>query len=475
MKKLLAVVLFTALSFYSFAQKAPIKFGDVSIENLKMTRYEKDTSAAAVVLADYGQTEFSYQESKGWQLLFERIVRIKILNKSGYQWADFSVPLYRNGSNKEKLTGLKGVTYNVENGKIIETKLKNEATFEEKSSENIDLVKFTLPNTKEGSVIEVTYKVLSDFVFNYQDWEFQSFIPTQWSEYRATFPEFFHYEKIMQGYVSLNISESKQKAEQFTIKYESTPKPGSGDIGYKQESYALKSLSTIHRWVAQDVPAFKEEPFLSSYRNYISKINFELGFIQYPNEPIKPVMGTWEDLNKNFLENDYFGSAIKGSGFLKKITEVVTDSVCAKRKKVLRGVAIVANQYPGQKLDKKYLTTFLHQETTFFYGTNQLASLTQYPILYAETRKIKRGYYEVTLITLAEPPSKKDSDEIIERYVKAAERVIREYPSGWLWSHNRWKKRHLYASICEISSRVNCFIILSSVTISSLLSLSFFC
>jgi KDO2-lipid IV(A) lauroyltransferase len=114
-----------------------------------------------------------------------------------------------------------------------------------------------------------------------------------------------------------------------------------------------------------------------------------------------------------------------------------------KRKNVLRGVAIVADQYPGRKQDKKYVTTFLHQETAFFYGTNQLAALTQYPILYAEIRKVKRGYYEVTLMELAEPPYAKDSNEIIERYVKAAEKVIREYPSGWLWSHNRWKKRHL--------------------------------
>ena len=114
-----------------------------------------------------------------------------------------------------------------------------------------------------------------------------------------------------------------------------------------------------------------------------------------------------------------------------------------KRKNVLRGVAIIADQYPGQKRDKKFLTTFLHQETAFFYGTNQLAALTQYPILYAEIRKVKRGYYEVTLVELAEPPYTKQTDDIIERYVKAAEKIIREYPSGWLWSHNRWKKRHL--------------------------------
>jgi Kdo2-lipid IVA lauroyltransferase/acyltransferase len=66
-----------------------------------------------------------------------------------------------------------------------------------------------------------------------------------------------------------------------------------------------------------------------------------------------------------------------------------------KRKNLLRGIAIVADQYPGQKRDKKHLTVFLNQQTAFFYGTNQLATLTQYPILYADIQKIKRGYYEV--------------------------------------------------------------------------------
>jgi Kdo2-lipid IVA lauroyltransferase/acyltransferase len=114
-----------------------------------------------------------------------------------------------------------------------------------------------------------------------------------------------------------------------------------------------------------------------------------------------------------------------------------------KRRNLLRGIAIVADQYPGYKRDKKYVSTFLNQETAFFYGTNQLAALTQYPVLFADVKKIKRGYYEVTLLPLAEPPHNKDSDDIIEKYILASEKVIRNDPSGWLWSHNRWKKRHL--------------------------------
>jgi Kdo2-lipid IVA lauroyltransferase/acyltransferase len=114
-----------------------------------------------------------------------------------------------------------------------------------------------------------------------------------------------------------------------------------------------------------------------------------------------------------------------------------------RRKHILRGVASVADQYPGYGRDKKYITKFLSQETAFFMGTNQLALLTQYPALYYPIRKVKRGYYEAYPVIIASPPYPKGSLTVIENYVRIVEDVIREHPAGWLWSHNRWKKRHL--------------------------------
>lgn len=124
-----------------------------------------------------------------------------------------------------------------------------------------------------------------------------------------------------------------------------------------------------------------------------------------------------------------------------KRDEVARETI--KRKNVLRGIAIIADQYPGYGRDKKYHTKFLHQDTVFFYGANQLAVLMQYPVVFYEMKKIKRGYYEATIVEVASPPYAKDSEGMIEGYVKAVEKTIRADPSGWLWSHNRWKKRHL--------------------------------
>lgn len=124
-----------------------------------------------------------------------------------------------------------------------------------------------------------------------------------------------------------------------------------------------------------------------------------------------------------------------------KRDEVARETV--KRKSVLRGIAIMADQYPGYGRDKKYKTKFMNQDTVFFYGANQLAVLTQYPVVFYELKKLRRGYYEATVVEVASPPYGKDSEVVIENYVKCVEKVIREDPAGWLWSHNRWKTRHL--------------------------------
>lgn len=113
-----------------------------------------------------------------------------------------------------------------------------------------------------------------------------------------------------------------------------------------------------------------------------------------------------------------------------------------RRKNVTRGIAIVADQYPGHGNDKKYFTKFLHQDTAFFYGSQQMATLTQAPVMYAVVKKVKRGYYTCTLMEIATPPYSKIDESVVANYSKVVEKLIEERPSEWLWSHNRWKNRH---------------------------------
>ncbi len=149
----------------------------------------------------------------------------------------------------------------------------------------------------------------------------------------------------------------------------------------------------------------------------------------------------YQKVNNDFFERISMAFRTRFGAHPIKRDEVAREVV--KRKNIVRAIATVADQYPGYGRDKKYATIFLNQETVFFHGTNQLAILTQYPVIFYEIRKVKRGYYETVAIEIAHPPFNRNSNEVIEKYIAAVEALIKENPSGWLWSHNRWKKRHM--------------------------------
>ena len=324
MKKRLTIWPFIFVSFFAIAQKPPIKFGDVAMDVLKMQVYDKDTSAGAVVLADYGESTITYNQNQGFELRFERLRRIKILNKSDYDWANFVIPVYKTDANDEKLTNLKAATFNLEGGKITETRLTKEGIFNEKATDNWANTRITLPNVKEGSVIDIAYSISSPFLFNFQDWEFQSAIPVLWSEYVAKIPEYFDYQKYTQGYIPLAVNDqwSEQKTITLNFKQRTQSFTSATSTSFSAERINYNEIS--YRWVSKDVPAFKEEPYMTNSVDYLSKINFELALIAIPGQPVQTVMGTWENINKELLESNQFGGAIKKSGSLSKIVQEIT-------------------------------------------------------------------------------------------------------------------------------------------------------
>ena len=154
-----------------------------------------------------------------------------------------------------------------------------------------------------------------------------------------------------------------------------------------------------------------------------------------------PIDFVYQPVNSKFFNRLILEVRTRFGAHPIKRDEVARELV--RRKDIVRGVATVADQYPGYGRDKKFIAPFLNRETAFFMGTNQLAHLTQYPAIYYKPKLVRRGYYEASPIIIALPPYPKESITVISHYVETVEEVIREYPAGWLWSHNRWKKRHL--------------------------------
>ncbi|MEJ8803069.1 DUF3857 domain-containing protein [Pontibacter sp. H249] len=285
-----------------FAQNPLKKFGKVEEAELQMKSYDQDTSAAAVILYDFGRTRFEFNQKV--QVVFERHIRIKILKKSGYDWANVSVPYFINGTTKERVSNIKAYTFNSADGKEQKDKLETKDVFDEKQTEYRHLKKFTMPNVKEGSVLDITYTIFSDFIYTMREWEFQHSIPVIHSEYRAQIPEYFDYKFLMQGYQALDDTKQNKST-------------GANTNVQNNEYY----------WVMKDVPALKSEKYITSLSDYQSKIEFELELVRFPGEAARTMTGNWDEVNTKLLQNESFGTQLNRSSFFKAdIATIVTEN-----------------------------------------------------------------------------------------------------------------------------------------------------
>ena len=109
-------------------------------------------------------------------------------------------------------------------------------------------------------------------------------------------------------------------------------------------------------------------------------------------------------------------------------------------RKNLTATAFIADQTANIP-ENAYWTTFLHQDTAVFVGPEKLAVKFDYPVVFMNVQRPKRGYYEVIPELLYDKPKETAENEISEVFTKKLEKQIIRDPSIWLWSHKRWKHR----------------------------------
>jgi hypothetical protein len=293
---------FFGISVVFSQDKLNIKFGKITPADFEVSSPLIDSNVNAVVLADIGSSEFEGNTKEWFSLVFKKHKRIKILNNKGFDAAEISILLYSSGSETEKLEDISANTYNLENGTVVTTKVDSKSIFEEKMRKNLVKKKFTFPALKPGSIIEFTYTIKSDFIFNMQPWEFQSEYPCLWSEYEIHLPDFFNYVFLSQGYLPFDINKSDERYTTYTVRQTS---------GFASGNDAYRISTTVHdrRWVVKNSPAMKEESFTSFIGNHISKIEFQLSEYRFPNQPVKKIMSSWPKISEGMMEREDFGKS----------------------------------------------------------------------------------------------------------------------------------------------------------------------
>ncbi|MBQ4197101.1 MAG: DUF3857 domain-containing protein [Bacteroidales bacterium] len=328
------ILLLAVLPFSSVAGqdiKFNPKFEAVSEEEVKMTSYPRDTSAAAVII--YKELTRTVFVSPGFEFYLKNInrYRFKVLKESAKDIGDFEIIYRTDGEMSEKIHDIKVTTFNWENGKVVKTKMGKEFIFDQKYSDHAKRISFSAQNVKVGSVIEVTFERLNKHYWDIGDITFQGSIPVNCVEAKVRYPEWLVFNAMSRG-LKLYSSNQSYETDRLTL--------GTG----KYADY--NSLQFNYR--AVNLPALKAEDNVYCISQFYSAVSFELAALRLPGQVPKTVAYQWSDVDKRIMESDIF-SELNSSCKFKDEVDPIKNSDKSFKEKVVAIRNLVAGKVKWNK------------------------------------------------------------------------------------------------------------------------------
>lgn len=294
---ILSFIFFSALLQGQIADN----YGILTNDEISFSEYDKDSTANAVVLYEKGNYYFEVRDNNIWLVKnFHR--KTKILKDEGFDYANISIPYYKNDKSREKVTKIKAVTHNGRKKTFLEESQIYNTDKTERWSNKV----FTFPNIKKGSIVEYQYQLISPFFFNLDGWNFQSSIPKIYSEFNAEIPGNYTYNRTLVGELKLSVNDASIKSQCFSI-------PG----------YSQVADCEVLKYVMKDIPAFKEEEdYMLAASNYISRLDFELSEYRGFDGTTDKFTKSWKNVDREFkTDKDIGGQLTKKSFFEKNVPD----------------------------------------------------------------------------------------------------------------------------------------------------------
>lgn len=261
------------------------EWGEVDEDLLRVTEYPQDSAASAVIVSKYGSARFQYDGD----VAVDYHVRVKILDEGGYESGTIHVPFQ---AEHQEVDDVEGVTYTRgEDGTVQTHELKDDDIFEEEVDGEISRVRFTLPSLEPGAVLEYQYELESESLLYIPTWSFQHAQPTLYSEFQVRIPQVLQYVTLTTG------------GQDYATVDEEVKRTNRGRALQK-------------RWVMKDVPALREEPFMTTTEDYRSRLRLQMKQLRDPASGlvVERFMTSWSDLAERLLDANYFGNNLGDGG-----------------------------------------------------------------------------------------------------------------------------------------------------------------
>ena len=295
MRKFLLLALLLLVSRGAVAQIP--KFGNVKADEVSNMTNPVDPEAEAVFL--YRNCSSMFQFNAEGQLVLETKMRarVKILKEEGKDWATVSIGSYyaRKGlsTRNDAVSGIEAAAYNLENGKVVKTKMSDKYVVKEQTTDYRRTTKFTIPNVKVGTVIEYEYTIVSPRYYRIPTWYSQLSIPVLKSHCDITYDSDFQFSAEAKGY------------ERQTL----DRKPTQVSYSFRGQLYNQPAIELSID--AENMPAIKDEKMVTNAKVYATRVEFELRSVGIPGVFYKDLTSNWAQVKKNLGEECHFDKCLK--------------------------------------------------------------------------------------------------------------------------------------------------------------------
>jgi len=279
------LILLCFITFFSEAQTsqttAPTTkaFGKIDSADLVMKECAFEKDANAMILFDKGDAYYD----ANWDLGMIRHTRIKIFNDNGKDNANIRIEYY-SGNHIEYITGMQAQTINMVDGKPEITKLDKKLIYTEKIDNLRSAIVFSMPNVRAGSIIEYSYTWNSNSLNNFPEWYFQDKIPTRYSEFTTTIPDELYFS------VKANINLPFAKNE---------------------PSNKARGGFEAHIRAMQNIPSLSDEPYMSSFKDNLQSISYQLTSVKPSGGFVRSFSDTWAKVGGTLADDTDFGLQLK--------------------------------------------------------------------------------------------------------------------------------------------------------------------
>ena len=338
LKVYILVAVFAGLWHIANAQnQVNMKFGKPTKEEMQMTTYAADPDAEAVVLCRLTDVEYTVQTSS-FLADYREKVRIKVLKPSGVRYAKVVVPFLkntpidnRNSSSKkvlkvdatdnnsvsssfeeqagamttadldryseESVEDVKATAYNLQGSKVVKSVLKKGAFVETKIDDQHYQVEFTVPDVKEGTVIEYEYTLHSELFWLLHDWFAQCEIPVVYAKLDMNIPR----------YLLFNLEE--HGVQRLITSCES------GTMRFKLESDPLAAQTVVpsnhYISVGRNLKGMKQGNGVWSMQDNCAGITALLKHYSMRGAAVVDYTRTWEQIDEMVLKSDDLGKQLQ--------------------------------------------------------------------------------------------------------------------------------------------------------------------